>query len=248
MRSCCDGPNQALARKSSQINRHLLFAFRRTIHNLSRVKQDGWKTISSERHFANAHLEVVTDQVQTPTRSKPRWWTVVHRKAAVIIAPMTREGKIVLICQERIPIRAAIWEMPAGQIDNSVAGVGLSAVASAKADDPGHRAAEKIEQVALRELREEAGYELAKDGGLIPLGYYFTSPGFTDERGYFFLARPVEPCRDYVRDEAESILDCRAFSVPEIRRMIVESEIRDANTLSMWARLSARDLLPVKER
>jgi ADP-ribose pyrophosphatase len=215
-----------------------LFAFRRTIHNLSRVKQDGWKTMSSERHFANAHLEVVTDQVQTPTRSKPRWWTVVHRKAAVIIAPVTRDGKIVLICQERIPIRTTIWEMPAGQIDNSVAGVG----------DPGHRVAEKIEQVALRELREEAGYELAKDGELIRLGYYFTSPGFTDERGYFFLARPVEPCPDYVRDEAESILDCRALSVPEIRRMIVESEIRDANTLSMWALLSARELLPVKER
>jgi len=226
MRNYCDRPI------------HLLFAFRRTIHNLSRVKQDGWETMSSERHFANAHLEVVTDQVQTPTQSKPRSWTVVHRKAAVIIAPMTREGKIVLICQERIPIRTTIWEMPAGQIDNSVAGVG----------DPGHCAAKKIEQVALRELREEAGYELAKGGELIPLGYYFTSPGFTDERGYFFLARPVEPCRDYVRDEAESILDCRAFSVPEIRRMIVESEIRDANTLSMWARLSARDLLPVKER
>ena len=236
MRSYCDGPI------------HLLFAFRRTIHNLSRVKQDGWETISSERHFANAHLEVVTDQVQTPTRFKPRSWTVVHRKAAVIIAPMTRAGKIVLICQERIPIRTTIWEMPAGQIDNSVAGVGLSAVASAKADDPGHRAAKKIEQVALRELREEAGYELAKDGELIRLGYYFTSPGFTDECGYFFLARPVEPCPDYVRDEAESILDCRALSVPEIRRMIVESEIRDANTLSMWALLSARDLLPVKER
>ena len=202
------------------------------------MKRDGWETISSERHFANAHLEVVTDQVQTPTQSKPRSWTVVHRKAAVIIAPMTRDGKIVLICQERIPIRTTIWEMPVGQIDNSVAGVG----------DPRHRATKKIEQVALRELREEAGYELAKGGELIPLGYYFTSPGFTDERGYFFLARPVEPCRDYVRDEAESILDCRAFSVPEIRRMIVESEIRDANTLSMWALLSARDLLPVKER
>jgi len=236
MRNYCDRPI------------HLLFAFRRTIHNLSRVKRDGWETISSERHFANAHLEVVTDQVQTPTQSKPRSWTVVHRKAAVIIAPMTREGKIVLICQERIPIRTTIWEMPAGQIDNSVAGVGLSAVASAKADDPGHCAAKKIEQVALRELREEAGYELAKGGELIPLGYYFTSPGFTDERGYFFLARPVEPCPDYVPDEAESILDCRALSVPEIRRMIVESEIRDANTLSMWALLSARDLLPVKER
>jgi ADP-ribose pyrophosphatase len=214
-----------------------LFAFRRTIHNLSRVKQDGWKTMSSERHFANAHLEVVTDQVQTPTRSKPRSWTVVHRKAAVIIAPMTRDGEIVLICQERIPIRATIWEMPSGQIDNSVAGAG----------DPGSTS-ETIEQVALRELREEAGYELAKDGELIALGYYFTSPGFTDERGYFFLARPVELSPDYVRNETEAISDCHAFSVPEIRRMIAENEIRDANTLSICARLATRGFLSLELR
>jgi hypothetical protein len=47
-----------------------------------------------------------------------------------------------------------------------------------------------------------------------------------------------------VRDESESILDCRAFAVAEIRRMIAENEIRDANTLSMWARLWAHGLLP----
>jgi 8-oxo-dGTP pyrophosphatase MutT (NUDIX family) len=186
--------------------------------------QDSWETTSRERHYANAHLEVVTDHVRTPSRSQPRAWTIVHRKAAVIIAPMTRDGKIVLIHQERIPIQTAIWEMPSGQIDGPPQ--------------------ETVEQVALRELREEAGYELAKDGELIALGHYFTSPGFTDERGYFFLARPVEPSPNSVRDESESILDCRAFTVLEIRRMIAGNEIRDANTLSMWARLGARDLLP----
>ena len=190
--------------------------------------QDSWETVSSEPHFANAHLQVVTDHVRTPSRSQPRTWTIVHRKEAVIIAPMTLDGRIVLIRQERIPIRAAIWEMPSGQIDGPVQ--------------------ETAEQVALRELREEAGYELARDGQLIALGYYFTSPGFTDERGHFFLARPVESSPNYVRDESESILDCRAFTVREIRRMIAENEICDANTLSLWARLSARDLLPVKER
>jgi 8-oxo-dGTP pyrophosphatase MutT (NUDIX family) len=155
----------------------------------------------------------------------------------VIIAPMTRDGKIVLIHQERIPIRTAIWEMPSGQIDHSVAG-GV---------DPG-RASETPEQVALRELREEAGYELAKNGELIALGHYFTSPGFTDERGHFFLAHPVQKCNEGAAgDEGESILDCREFSVEEIRRMIAENEIRDANTLSIWAQLWARDLLPVKE-
>lgn len=196
-------------------------------HYTSVVIQDGWETVSSEPHFANAHLQVVTDHVRTPSRSVPRTWTIVHRKAAVIIAPVTRDGRIVLIRQERIPIRAAIWEMPSGQIDGP--------------------AQETAEQVALRELREEAGYELAKDGQLIALGYYFTSPGFTDERGHFFLARPVESSPNYVRDESESILDCRAFTVREIRRMITENEICDANTLSLWARLSARDLVPVKE-
>jgi len=110
--------------------------------------QSSWETVSCERHFANPHLEVVTDQVRTPSRSLPRAWTVVHRKAAVIIAPMTREGKIVLIHQERIPIRTAIWEMPSGQVDGP--------------------AEETVEQVALRELREEAGYELAKGGNLSP--------------------------------------------------------------------------------
>lgn len=193
-----------------------------------------WETISSEQHFANPHLEVVTEQVLTPSRSAPRTWTTVHRKAAVVIAPMTGDGKIVLICQERIPIREAIWEMPSGQID-SVAGGG----------EPGEPP-ETIEQVALRELREEAGYELAKDGELIPLGHYFTSPGFTDERGHFFLARFVVPVPDYVRDESESILDCRPFTVSEIRRMIADNEIHDANTLSLSARLWARGLLSSK--
>jgi ADP-ribose pyrophosphatase len=199
------------------------------------VKQTGWATVSSERHFANAHLEVVTDHVQTPARRHPRSWTIVHRKAAVVVAPMTRDGKIVLICQERIPIHEAIWEMPSGQID-AVAGVG----------DPGD-STETIKQVAMRELREEAGYELAKDGELIALGHYFSSPGFTDERGYFFLARSVVPCPNYVRDESESILDCRAFTISKIRRMIAEGEIRDANTLSVLARLWARGLLPAEK-
>ena len=150
---------------------------------------------------------------------------------------MTREGQIVLIRQERIPIRAAIWEMPSGQIDNPVAG----------GDAPG-RSSERIEQVALRELREEAGYELTQDGQLIALGHYFSSPGFTDERGYFFLARPVAPCPVYVRDESESILDCRPFSTAEIRRKIAENEIRDANTLGICARLAARGFLSLDLR
>ena len=195
------------------------------------MKGGKWKTISSERRFADRNLEVVTDRVQTPARPDPRAWTIVHRKPAVVVAPMTRDGKIVLIRQERIPIREAIWEMPSGQIDDH------------NADQ------EKIKATALRELREETGYELAPDGQVVPLGYYFSSPGFTDERGYFFLARPVRPCEEGPdRDEGESILNCSQFSVEEIRRMIADNEIRDANTLGICATLAACGLLSLVPR
>jgi 8-oxo-dGTP pyrophosphatase MutT (NUDIX family) len=207
------------------------FAAEQSGHYNCQMKAGNWKTISSEQHFANANVEVVTDRVQTPARPDPRPWTIVHRKAAVVVAPMTRDSKIVLIRQERIPIGQAIWEMPSGQIDDH------------NADE------EKIKDVALRELREETGYELASDGQLIPLGHYFSSPGFTNERGYLFLARPVHPCEEGSHhDEGESILDCREFTVEEIRLMIAKNDICDANTLGICATLTARGYLSLAPR
>ena len=195
------------------------------------MKAGNWETLSNERNFANAHLEVVTVEARTPSRTEPRTWTIVHRKSAVVVAAMTRDGKIFLIRQERIPICQAIWEMVSGQIDDH------------NADQ------EEIRRVALRELREEAGYELAKDGELVALGHYFSSPGFTDERGYFFLARPVQRCKGGpAREQGESILDCREFTVEEVRRMIAENEIRDANTLGICATLAARGFLSFAQR
>jgi ADP-ribose pyrophosphatase len=116
--------------------------------------------------------------------------------------------------------------MPSGQIDEH------------NADQ------QQIKDVALRELREETGYKLAPDGELVSLGHYFSSPGFTDERGYLFLARSIQPCAEGPgREEGESILDCHEFTVAEIRRMIADNEICDANTLGMCATLAARGLV-----
>jgi ADP-ribose pyrophosphatase len=146
-----------------------------------------------------------------------------------VIAPLTREGKFVLIREERIPIRAAIWSMPAGQIDETL--------------EPNETT---VREVARRELREETGYELVPGAELVSLGHYFTSPGFTDEHCYFFLARPVrKTAAGAQHDDTEAIIDCREFSADVLREMIAEGEVRDANTLSIWARLVARgEILP----
>lgn len=177
-------------------------------------------------NFTNSHLEVVTEKVKTPSSRQARVWTTILRKAAVVIAPVTSDGNFLLIKEERIPIRAAIWSMPAGQIDGD--------------SEPGEK---EIEAVALRELHEETGYDLAPGGEMIPLGYFFTSAGLTDEHCYFFLARPVHHADVHNREEGEAIVDCRAFTSAELSRMIARNEIRDSNTLAICARLAARGFI-----
>jgi ADP-ribose pyrophosphatase len=194
-------------------------------HNFIRDTAD-WQTVRSDLKWANPFLEVYETETRTPSRPDGRPWTVVHRKGAAVVAPLTREGNYLLVRQERVPIRAAIWEFPAGQIDEN-----------AEHDE------RTIRETALRELREESGHQLAADGELIALGHFFPSPGFTDEHSHLFLARSVEPSAGgHAHDENEVITECRAFSRAEFRQMIARNEIRDANTLSTFARLCAFDL------
>ena len=188
----------------------------------------GWRTVREETRYKDPNVEVTLQEVFTPTRQdKPAKWTVVHRKAAVVIAPITPEGKFVLVQQERIPVRATLWEFPAGQIDE---------------EDSSDEAV--VRATAVRELREETGYEPAVGVELVNLGYFFTSQGFTDEHNHLFLARGVVPSKAGAsHEESEGITACREFAPEEFRRMVADGEINNANTLSLYARLCARELL-----
>lgn len=196
-----------------------------SFHKLVR-EGGGWERLGEQPEYCNPFLKVFTTRMRTPARPEGLSWTVVHRKAGAVVAPITAEGKWLLISQERVPLCATLWEFPAGQIDECIG------------EDP-----EAVRATALRELKEEAGHELAPGGELIAMGHFFTSPGFTDELTYLFLARPVVPSAGGKSpDPNESIGECRAFSPEEFRAMIARNEIRDANTLCAFARMSAMGL------
>jgi 8-oxo-dGTP pyrophosphatase MutT (NUDIX family) len=186
----------------------------------------GWETIEDKVAFANPHLEIHNVKVTSPTRSKPFAWTVCHRKAAVVVAPQTAEGGFVLVRQERVPLRATIWEFPAGQIDAAT----------------DHDAA-AIRATGLRELREESGYAPAEGAEVIALGHFFPSCGFSDEHSHLLLVRPVSRAGALQLDENESITEARVFAPGELRAMIASGEICDANTLAAFARLAAKGLV-----
>jgi ADP-ribose pyrophosphatase len=189
---------------------------------------DDWQILETNSLFRNPYLEVFHERVILPGEVRIRDWTVVRRKQAVVIAPVTAEGNFVLIHQARIPVRKMLWEFPAGQIDGSF--------------QPGM---ELIRETAVRELTEETGYSLMAGGELTYLGHYYSSQGFCDETPHLFVARPVLATGFGRRPEdSESILECREFSLDALTSMIADSVIQDANTLALFARLSAKRLIP----
>ena len=189
---------------------------------------DGWQILETNTLFKNPHVEVLQERVILPGENRVRNWTVVRRKQAVVIAPVTENGNFVLIHQARIPVRKILWEFPAGQIDGTF-----------------QPEMDTIRETALRELTEETGYSLASGGELIYLGHYYSSQGYSDETPHLFLARPVKPTGlGHQPDDSESIVECGEFSFEELSTMIADTVIQDANTLALFARMSAKKLHP----
>jgi ADP-ribose pyrophosphatase len=178
-----------------------------------------WTILRQDVLLETPHLQVFRETLRTPSSPDGREWLRVARKAGVTVAPMLPDGAFVLIREERVPARRDFWQFPAGQVD----------------DDSSMQA---VEQAALRELAEEAGCEAPN--GLKYLGVFFTSPGFTDEHTHQFLAGDVrwDP-RAAAHDDEEVILEASAFTGEEVRAMVANNVIRDANTLALYARLAA---------
>ena len=187
--------------------------------------REGWERVSHERVFDHPHVSVDAVEFLTPNRrDKPVPWTVVHRKAAVAIAPVTANGEYVLIAQERLPVQQICLEFPAGQIDAPVPDI----------------TTEMVTETALREMHEETGYALAPGGTLEPLGWFLPSQGFTDEHVYLFKAEPVCVVSRPNPDGSEHISPARLASSGELRRMIAANEITTALTLALYARMAAQ--------
>lgn len=136
---------------------------------------------------------------------------VVRHPGAVLIIPELASGEVVLIRNYRISLGMTILECPAGTLEPP----------------------EAPETCAARELIEETGYRAAT---MIPLGWFYTTPGLTDEKMFVFVAKDLTPVGQDLEDD--ECITVSPVGVEDAFTMIEQGEIRDAK--SMLALLLAR--------
>jgi ADP-ribose pyrophosphatase len=129
--------------------------------------------VDSQRIFEGRVFGVRVDRIQYPDGAEHRVDVVEHGASLAIVATPSY-GELVLVRQYRHPAGAMLWEIPAGTAEEG----------EAAADG------------ACRELREETGFSA---GRIVPIGSFWTTPGFCSEVMHIFHAdelRAGEPAFD----------------------------------------------------
>jgi ADP-ribose pyrophosphatase len=138
---------------------------------------------------------------------------VAHPGAAAIV-PVDERGDVLMVRQYRHATGGEwLLEVPAGKLD------------------PG----ESPELCAARECEEETGFRPER---LRPLGWIWTTPGFTDERIWLFLATGLVTGRQELQED--EALTVERLPLARAARLALDGGIDDGKSIAALLRAAAQ--------
>ncbi|MFC1517213.1 NUDIX hydrolase [Candidatus Margulisiibacteriota bacterium] len=161
------------------------------------------KLIKSEPAYKGKVIDLKLDTVELPSGKASLRECVIH-EPTVAVLPIKDNGKIILIKQYRHCTEKELLEIPAGSIDKG----------------------ESVEDTVQRELAEEIGYEADK---LEKICEAFTTPGFTNEYMYFYVAKELKEKKK--KGDEDEFIEVLEYTIAEVQKMIEKKEIIDAKTI-----------------
>jgi ADP-ribose pyrophosphatase len=131
------------------------------------MKNEEWKILNSKIEYQE-RITVVKDHLLTP-KNLEMDYIYIHpaNYCAAAMLAFTSDMRVVLTHQYRHPLRKMVLDLPAGGVK--------------KDEDP--------KQAALRELKEETGFE-AKD--IHSLGQFYPTPGLSSQIVHVFYAKSLK--------------------------------------------------------
>ncbi|CAL9567784.1 Methanol dehydrogenase activator [Streptomyces sp. enrichment culture] len=165
---------------------------------------DSWPVNATATPFTGNKTSVRTDDVVMPDGSVVRRDYQVHPGSVAVLA-LDDQDRVVVIRQYRHPVRARLWEIPAGLLD-------------VPGENPLH--------AAQRELYEEAHIK-AEDWRV--LADVYTTPGGCDEAVRIFLARGLSDAEGerYAVSEEEADMDHARVPLAELLSGVLAGELHN---------------------
>lgn len=161
------------------------------------------KTIKVDNIYEGKILSLRVETVEMPDKKYSKREIVDHVKGVGIIA-FDGEDSIYLVSQYRKAIDEFTLEIPAGLVEVN----------------------EKPIETAKRELQEEIGYKP------LDIEYLFdmhASPGFTNDKLSFFLAKNLEESK--LELDEDEFLEKKSYKIEDVYNMVINGEITDAKTI-----------------
>ena len=174
------------------------------------------KRIDGEEKYKGVIVRVRLDRVQL-CDGKMTKREVVEHPGGVCILPVDENGDCTMVRQFRYPFGKMLLEAPAGKLEYG--------------EDP--------LECAVRELSEETGFQADE---LIPMGSMCTSPGYSTERLYLYLALGLHAGKSHP-DEGE-FLNVEKIPFKKLTEMVMNDEIDDGKTIA--AVLKAEKILAAR--
>ena len=159
--------------------------------------------ISSRRIYEGRVVGLRVDRVRLPSGQLTEREIVEHAGAVGVVA-VDDDGHVLLVRQFRSSIGTMLLEIPAGTLAEG----------------------EDVRACAFRELREETGY-LAQE--MEHLYAFFSSPGFSNERIWLFLATGLSLGAQKL--EADEIIEVVELPLERALDMVAAGEICDGKTI-----------------
>jgi len=167
------------------------------------------RVLSSRSVHAGRVVQLRVEEIELPSGRRSTL-ELVHHPGATAIVPVDAEGNVLMVRQYRHATGGEwLLEVPAGKLD------------------PG----ETPEVCAARECEEETGF---RPGELAPLGWIWTTPGFTDERIWLFLARGLAAGRQDLQDDEALSVERIPFAEAVARAL--DGGIDDAKSIAALLR------------
>ncbi len=178
-----------------------------------------WKCLEVKRIFSSPWLCLENHRVRSPAGHEFQH-VVVEADPSVLIVPVTREGRIIIIREYRYPTHGWNYELPGGGTD------GLPLAAAAR-----------------KELKEETGYVARR---LEKIGKFVVYSGVSSEFCHVFLATGLR--RQRQQPEPTEHIRVRSVGWAELERLIATNRFRDGMSLAalMMSRHRLRRLLTTR--